>query len=408
MAAGRLACRSCGSLDLEPVLSLGDVPLVNALVEPGEGEPDRRYPLATVRCPECTLMQITETVSPEILFRNYPYFSSFSDTFLAHAGRFATEAIRELPDHDTLVIEPGSNDGYLLQHFVAAGVRSIGIEPAENVATVARERGIETISEFLDEELAGRIVAEHGLADLVIANNVLGHVRDLHTFVAGLRVLAGNRGEIVVEVPYLCELINRLEFDTIYHEHVSYFTVTSLTRLFEPHSLAIARVDRMPVHGGSLRLRIASAREPDASVGRMLDEEQAWGVGRPERFARFADGVASLRVELRELISGMASSGASVAGYGAAAKGVLLANACGLDARLVQFVVDRNPHKQGKLLPGVRIPVRPPEALLEERPDYCLLLAWNIAEEIVEQQAEYRRLGGRFVVPLPVPRELDA
>jgi hypothetical protein len=409
VAAQGLTCRSCGARELAPLLALGSIPLVNAFIDPGEVEPERRYPLAIVRCPRCTLVQITETVAPETLFRSYAYFSSYSDTFLDHARRLAEQSMRELASkEDAFVVEVASNDGYLLQYFAAAGVRSLGIEPAENVALVARERGVETISEFLNEELAAQIVFDHGVADLVIANNVLAHVPDLHGFVGGLRVLAGDRGTIVVEVPYLCDLVDRLEFDTIYHEHVSYFTVTSLAQLFEPHDLAIVSVERLPVHGGSLRLRVAAGIAPDASVERVLAEEQVWGVGCPERFADFAEKVESLRVDLRAFVRGLVSSGASVAGYGAAAKGVVLTNVCGLDSQLVQFVVDRNPHKQGKLLPGVRIPVRSPEALLDEQPDYCVLLAWNLADEIAAQQGEYRRRGGRFVVPIPVPRELDS
>jgi 2-polyprenyl-3-methyl-5-hydroxy-6-metoxy-1,4-benzoquinol methylase len=246
----RVECGSCGARELESVLALGSVPLVNALVEPGDAKSEPRYPLAIVRCARCTLVQITETVAPEALFRRYAYFSSYSDTFLAHARRFAEHSMRELASKsDAFVVEVASNDGYLLQYFVAEGVRSLGIEPAENVALVARERGVETISEFLNEELASQIVLDHGVADLVIANNVLAHVPDLHGFVRGLRVLAGARGSIVVEVPYLCDLIDQLEFDTIYHEHVSYFTLTSLARLFEPHGLKIVSAERLPVHG---------------------------------------------------------------------------------------------------------------------------------------------------------------
>ena len=401
------ACRSCGETNVEPVLSLGEIPLVNALVEPGESEPDRRYPLDVVRCPSCTLVQITETLPPETLFRSYTYFSSYSETFLDHARRFAEESIRRRSlGPESLVVEAASNDGYLLQYFAAAQVRALGVEPAQNVAAVARERGIDTIAEFLDEALAGEIVAEHGSADLVVANNVLAHVPDPHGFVAALGTLAGDRGEIVVEVPYLRELVERLEFDTIYHEHLSYFTLTSLARLFEPHELAIVDVDLLPVHGGSLRIVASRSRAPAASVSHLLAEERTWGVENGAPLVAFAAGVRSLQRELHALVAGLVESGASVAAYGAAAKGVVLANVCGLDSDLVDFVVDRNPHKQGKLLPGVRIPVRPPEVLEQERPDYCLLFAWNLTDEIVAQQTAYREKGGRFIAPLPSPRVL--
>ena len=401
------ACRSCGETNVEPVLSLGEIPLVNALVEPGAPEPDRRYPLDVVRCPACTLVQITETVPPETLFRSYTYFSSYSQTFLDHARRFADESIRRRSlGPQSLVVEAASNDGYLLQYFAGAKVRTLGVEPAQNVAAVARERGIDTIAEFLDEALAGKIVAEHGHADLVVANNVLAHVPDPHGFVGALGTLAGERGEVVVEVPYLRELVERLEFDTIYHEHLSYFTLTSLAGLLEPLELAIVDVEHLPVHGGSLRIVASRSRMPSPSVPRLLAEEQAWGVENGAPLVAFAAGVRSLQRELHELVAGLVESGSSVAAYGAAAKGVVLANVCGLDSDLVDFVVDRNPHKQGKLLPGVRIPVRPPNELEQQRPDYCLLFAWNLTDEILAQQTAYREKGGRFIAPLPAPQVL--
>jgi hypothetical protein len=405
MAAVPFACRSCGEREVEPVLSLGEIPLVNALVEPGDTSVDARYPLDVVRCPRCTLVQITETVPPETLFRTYSYFSSYSETFLEHARRFAERAIAELGlGERSLVVEAASNDGYLLQNFVQHGVPVLGIEPAENVAAVARARGIETVAEFLDAELAAQIVAERGVADLVVANNVLAHVPDLHGFVSGLATLAGDRGLVAIEVPYLRDLVDRLEFDTIYHEHLSYFTLTSLTQVLEAHGLAIGEVERLPVHGGSLRVLASRGAEARDAVKQLLVEEEEWGVGERAHFDGFARAVESLRQELHEFVVGLVDSGSTVAAYGAAAKGVVLANTCDLDATLVRFVVDRSPHKQGKLLPGVRIPVAATEALARERPDYCLLFAWNLADEIVSQQSDYRRRGGTFVLPVPAPR----
>lgn len=387
------------------MLSLGEIPLVNALVEPGDTSVDARYPLDVVRCPRCTLVQITETVPPETLFRTYSYFSSYSETFLEHARRFAERAIAELGlGERSLVVEAASNDGYLLQNFVQHGVPVLGIEPAENVAAVARARGIETVAEFLDAELAAQIVAERGVADLVVANNVLAHVPDLHGFVSGLATLAGDRGLVAIEVPYLRDLVDRLEFDTIYHEHLSYFTLTSLTQVLEAHGLAIGEVERLPVHGGSLRVLASRGAEARDAVKQLLVEEEEWGVGERAHFDGFARAVESLRQELHEFVVGLVDSGSTVAAYGAAAKGVVLANTCDLDATLVRFVVDRSPHKQGKLLPGVRIPVAATEALARERPDYCLLFAWNLADEIVSQQSDYRRRGGTFVLPVPAPR----
>jgi SAM-dependent methyltransferase len=382
---------------------------VNALVEPGQREPEKRYPLDVVRCPRCTLVQISKTVPPETLFRTYPYFSSYSDTFLDHARRFANRSVATLElGQRSLVVEAASNDGYLLQFFQQQGVRVLGIEPAINIAEAARARGIETISEFLDAELACSIVAEHGVADLVVANNVLAHVPDLHGFVSALSTLAGNTGLVVIEVPNLRDLIDRLEFDTMYHEHLCYFTLTSLKPIFEAHDLTVRGVERLPVHGGSLRLFVSSQGGSDSTVEELLAEEQAWGVDDPDRFVRFREAVELLRSEVHQVVARLVSSGATVAAYGAAAKGVLLANACNLDAQLVRFVVDRNPRKQGKLLPGVRIPIEGPAALLERQPDYCLLFAWNVADEIIEQQATYLERGGRFVAPIPTPHVINA
>jgi SAM-dependent methyltransferase len=401
-------CRSCGSRIVENVISLGDVPLVNELVDPDASTPDQLYPLDVVRCSRCTLVQITETVDSSKLFRSYKYFSSYSQTFLDHARTFAERSVERLGlGADSLVIEAASNDGYLLQYFVAAGVPSIGIDPAENVAEVARKRGIETISEFLDSELATRILAVRGTADLVVANNVLAHVPDLHNFVAALRILAGESGLVVVEVPYLCDLVDRAEFDTIYHEHLSYFSLTALERLFRLHHLTILEVERLSIHGGSLRICASASGTPLPAVAKLLAEERDWGVGNAGRFKTFAMTARSVQRELRELVVELVEAGATVAAYGAAAKGVVLANLCGLDAQLICFVVDRNPHKQGLLLPGVRTPIAPPERLARERPDYCLLYAWNLTEEIVAQQAGYRAAGGRFIVPLPTPRILN-
>ena len=403
------ACRSCGSRDVEPVLSLGKVPLVNALADPDGSGDDPRFPLDVVRCPVCTLVQITETVPPETLFRDYTYFSSYSQTFLDHAEAFAEKSIAELALAETsLVVEAASNDGYLLRYFVRAGVPSLGIEPAANIAEIARAGGIETIAEFLDVDLARRIVAGRGQADLVVANNVLAHVPDPHGFVGALGILAGADGRISVEVPYLRDLVDRLEFDTIYHEHLSYFTVTSLVRLLEPHGLTVRHVERLPVHGGSLRVSVGHGAEPAAAVEQLIAEEATWGVSDSARFAQFAGDVARLRAELNRFVTELTSSGAVVAAYGAAAKGVVLANTCDLGADLIRFVCDRNPHKQGKLLPGVRIPVVAPERLADDRPDFCVIFAWNVADEVAAQQAAYRAAGGRFITPVPTPQVLAA
>jgi len=408
VSSGSFACRACGERDVVPVLSLGRLPLVNVLVEPGEQDVER-FPLDVVRCRRCTLVQITETVAPERLFRTYSYFSSFSETYVEHARRLAAWAIGEFAlGRGSSVVEAASNDGYLLQFFQEHGLDVLGIEPARNVAEFARSRGIETLSEFLDVELAGRIVEERGAADLVIANNVVAHVPDLHGFVEALAKLAGPAGHVVLEVPYLRQLVDAVEFDTIYHEHLCYFSLTSLRPVLEAHGLTLRRVERLDVHGGSLRIHGAATGAVDPSVGRLIAEESAWGVGDAKRFEDFAAAVDTLRREVHRLVTQLVESGARVAAYGAAAKGVVLANVCKLDAELVDFVVDRNPHKQGKFLPGVGIPVRPPGALRAAQPDYCLLFAWNLTDEIAEQQAAYLAAGGRFIAPLPTPHVLAA
>jgi hypothetical protein len=393
---------------VEPVLSLGRLPLVNTLVEPGEDDAER-FELDLVRCLRCTLVQITETIPPERLFRTYSYFSSYSDTYVEHARRFAAWATDELElGEGSLVVEAASNDGYLLRFFREQGIRALGIEPATNVAEVARTRGIDTVSEFLDVGLAKRIVEEHGAASLVVANNVVAHVPDLHGFVAALATLAGETGYVTVEVPYLRHLVDAVEFDTIYHEHLSYFTLTSLLPVLMEHGLTVRRVEQLDVHGGSLRVHAARGVVEESGVRRLLAAEEAWGVQSSSRFEDFAGAVASLRREVHELVAELAGSGATVAAYGAAAKGVVLANVCGLNAELIRFVVDRNPLKQGKLLPGVGIPVLAPEKLRTEQPDYCILFAWNLADEIAEQQAEYIAAGGRLIAPVPRPHVLAA
>jgi hypothetical protein len=408
VSSSSFACRACGERDVVPVLSFGELPLVNELVEPGERDAER-FPLDVVRCRKCTLVQITETVAPERLFRTYSYFSSFSETYVEHARRLASWAVDTLGlEVGSLVVEAASNDGYLLQFFHERGLRVLGIEPARNVADVALARGIETVSEFLDLELAGRIVEEHGAADLVVANNVVAHVPDLHGFVAALARLAGRAGQVVIEVPYLRQLVDAVEFDTIYHEHLCYFSVSSLRPVLEAHGLTVRQVERLDVHGGSLRIHASTTGTADPSVDRLIAEESRWGVDDAARFERFATAVDALRGEVHDLVARLVDSGATFGAYGAAAKGVVLANVCMLDAGLVSFVVDRNPHKQGKLLPGVGIPILPPAALREKRPDYCLLFAWNLADEIAEQQAAYVAAGGRFIAPVPTPRVLAA
>jgi len=398
------ACRICGSPDLGLILSLGKMPLANALVTPEQlEEPQAIYPLDLVFCGRCALVQITETVPPEELFRNYLYFSSFSDTMLRHAQdlvqRFASSRCL---NGESLVVEVASNDGYLLQYYQQRGIPVLGIEPAVNVARVAREqRGVRTMCEFFGEELARRLRGEGVLADIVHAHNVLAHVADLNGFVRGIHTLLQDDGQAVVEVPYVKDLMDHCEFDTIYHEHLCYFSLTALSQLFERHGLTIQDVERIPIHGGSLRLFVGHGRRQTRACCEMLAEEAAWGVGRLAAYLGFGARVEGLKADLLALLRDLKRQNKRIAAYGASAKGTTLLNYFGIGRETLDFVVDRSPVKQGLYTPGTRLPIYAPVTLLETMPDYALLLTWNFADEVLDQQAEYRRRGGRFIIPIP-------
>jgi SAM-dependent methyltransferase len=400
------ACRSCGYAALQSVLCLGRTPLANALLtEQQLDEPEETYPLELVFCPNCSLVQLTETVSPEKLFREYLYLSSFSDTMLRHAEQLAAELIdsRHLGTK-SLVVEVASNDGYLLQYYQRAGVPVLGIEPATNIARIAAERGIRTVCDFFDDKLAQRLFAEGYRADVIHANNVLAHVADLNGFVRGLGLLVKKDGLIVIEVPYVKDMIDRCEFDTLYHEHLSYFSLTALNALFVRNELNLSRVERLGIHGGTLRVYAGHGVEQHESVAQLLREEKAAGVGELEFYSEFGAAVERLRHELVELLRTLKAEGKRIGVYGASAKGSTLLNYCGLGTETLDFVVDRSPVKQGRYTPGSHLQIYAPEKLLEEMPDYVLLLTWNFADEIFEQQSEYRRRGGRFIVPVPSVR----
>jgi SAM-dependent methyltransferase len=398
-------CRSCSATELVSILNLGSTPLANALLtEPELTEPEETYPLELVFCSACALVQITETVSPEKLFRDYFYRSSFSDTMLRHAEALVLELISARGLGQTsLAMEVASNDGYLLQYYRQKNIPVLGIEPAANIARVAREeRGVPTISEFFDADLARKLAEENQLADVIHANNVLAHVSDLNGFVRGLKLLLKPGGVAVIEVPYVKDMIDRTEFDTIYHEHLCYFSLTALDRLFRRHDMLICDVERLPIHGGSLRVFATHSGSPQKpAVLQLRQEEAAWGVASQDFYRGFAGQVEALKARVKEFIAGLKKENQRLAAYGAAAKGSTLLNYLRLGKESIDFVVDRNTYKQGYYMPGVHLPIHPPARLLEEMPSHVLLLTWNFADEIIEQQAEYRRRGGRFIIPIP-------
>ena len=404
-------CRACGSASLAPVVSLGAQPLANALVRREEIERgSQHYPLDVVFCTACSLVQITETVPPEQLFGEYLYFSSYSTTLLEHAAALATRLVEERRlDAGSLVLELASNDGYLLRNYAAAGIPVLGIEPARNIAKVAVEQhGIRTISEFFGTALAEDLVARGERADLLHAHNVLAHVADLNGFVAGIAKVLKPTGIAVLEMPYVRDMIEKCEFDTIYHEHLCYFSLTALTALFARHGLTIRHVERIAIHGGSLRIFAgpAAGGTRDASVETLLADEASCGLGTTAYYDDFGRSVVSVRDKLLAKLAEIKGQGKTVAAYGAAAKCTVLLNYCGVGPEQIDFVVDASPHKVGRYVPGVCLPIEPPAKLLESQPDYTLLLVWNIAKEVLAQQAEYQRRGGRFMRVIPAPELL--
>ena len=407
MAATKHSCRSCGGADLKPVLDLGRTPLADRM--PSLAHADReepRFPLEVVFCADCSLLQILETVDPAMLFDDdYPYFSSFSRYLLEHSRKNVLELNeRRKLGAGSLVVELASNDGYLLKNYVENGVPVLGIDPVKALCEAAEKIGVRSRAEFFGLEVARGLVAEGFRADVIHGNNVLAHVADTNGFVAGIAALLKDDGMAVIEFPYVRDLIDHCEFDTIYHEHLCYFSVTAVDKLLRRHGLFLNDIRRLPIHGGSLRLYIEKHDAPNEAVRGLLAEEKALGLDRIDYYREFSARVADLKVNLLALLRGLKAEGKTIAAYGAAAKGSTLINYVGIGRELVDFVADRNVHKQGRLMPGQKIPIVAAEQIAARRPDYVLLLPWNLESEILAQEQAYRDAGGKFIIPVPTPR----
>jgi SAM-dependent methyltransferase len=403
-------CRLCGAPLETTFVDLGVSPLANSDLEPDDllrGE--SFYPLRVFVCEECLLVQLPVFAKPDAIFDEYAYFSSVSDSWVDHARRYVEATVGRFGlDAGSRVVEIASNDGYLLQFFVERGIPAMGVEPAANVAAAAEERGIPTVVEFFGAELGERLAAEGGVADLVIGNNVLAHVPDLHDFVEGLRRLVAPSGVITMEFPHLLRLIREKQFDTIYHEHFSYLSLHAVERLFGEHGLRLFDVEELTTHGGSLRIYACADRRPESeALERVREAEREAALDRLDGYVGFEEAARTVKRDLLAFLADEKRHGRSIVGYGAAAKGNTLLNYCGIRSDYLDYVVDRSPHKQGRFLPGTRLPILEPDEVRRTRPDVLLVLTWNLAAEVAEQMRDVRAWGCRLVVPIPEVRVLD-
>ena len=409
----QLTCRFCNSRLEHVFADLGSSPLANSYLASDKllaMEP--RFPLTVYVCGECFLVQLPEFETAEAIFSDYAYFSSYSDSWVAHAKRYSEAMIERFGfGDDHLVVEIASNDGYLLQHFKAAGVPVLGIEPAANIAAHAEEKGIPSRVDFFSSEFARRLVEEGTRADLLLGNNVFAHVPPLNDFVEGMKLVLAPEGVITLEFPHLLRLMAENQFDTIYHEHYSYYSFRVVVELLARHGLTVFDVDELPTHGGSLRVYARHAEDAskpvEGRVAELLEREEAAGFGSIETYLSFDEQIRETKRKFWEWVIPTKRAGKTIVGYGAPAKGNTFLNYCGAGTDVLDYTVDRSPAKHGSYLPGVRIPIHTPETIFETKPDYVLILPWNLRQEITEQMAGIREWGGRFVVAIPEPRVLD-
>jgi hypothetical protein len=398
-------CRSCSAPLSHTFVDLGMSPLCQTHIAPDQlHQMEPFYPLHVYTCAECFLVQLPEHVAPTQIFEEYAYFSSYSDTMLQHARAYVEMITSHRPlSASSLVVELASNDGYLLQYFAAKGIPVLGVEPARNVARAALDRGVPTISEFFGRALAARLIGEGRGADLIVGNNVLAHVPDLHDFVGGMKTLLKAAGLITMEFPHLIRLVDDNLFDTIYHEHFSYLSLTAVERIFAAHALTVFDVEEVDTHGGSLRIYASHAGQcaPSDRLFSWKKREATWGVERLSTYSAFGERVKATKRNILRFLIDARESGKTVAGYGAPGKGNTLLNYCGIRTDLLDFTVDRNPYKQGKFTPGTRIPIHAPDQIRMAKPDFLFILPWNLKHEIIEQNRFIREWGGKFVVPLP-------
>lgn len=399
-------CRACGTDLTHTLVDLGLSPLANSYVPLEKAETtDPRYPLHARVCSNCFLVQVDDVVPPSDIFSDYAYFSSYSSSWVEHARKYSQKTTEKLGlDNQSFVVEVASNDGYLLQHFVEQSVPVLGIEPAANVAEEAEKKGVRSLVAFFGKETAQKVVAEYGHADLTAANNVLAHVPDINDFVSGFATLLKDQGVATFEFPHLLNLLEKTQFDTIYHEHFSYLSLYSVEKCFEANGLKVFDVEELPSHGGSLRVwaqKITATRSETLGLQHLRDKEANAGIATLACYEGFEAKVRAIRESLLTFLKKAAKDGKKVAGYGAAAKGNTLLNYCGIDTSLIDFVVDANPHKQNTLLPGSHIPVHAPDTLKTRKPDYVLILPWNLQNEIMKDVSYIKEWGGQFLVAVP-------